>query len=197
MSAILASGTFNNEFNRQFNNLKLDTVLDIMPEMNSKSNSMELDKLPCKEELIGEIARLLSTTVEIVIRDIFVMKRVVISQPYPDSFWVCSLEGTKMLKNGEVMSCYFNPEYEHSAWTIGFSGKKVSVAKAGDWAVCIQTKARYGNKAGYNTKNPSLEGKGSVVLGINPTNCGSGSVVLGMKHTDQPVVKPDEPCTIC
>ena len=65
--------------------------------------------------------------------------------------WISNLNGTKGWQDGIVTSAYFHPNEEHAAITIGSLGRKVSKAYAGKWAVSIQTKARKGNKTGYET----------------------------------------------
>ena len=140
----------------------------------SSSDSAFLDALPEKGQLITKLAAVLKKPAEIVVRDYLNSKRMVYCQPHPNSVWLSTLNGTKVLHNGEVISLYFNPEYKHMSWTIGFSGKKESWADAGNWAVCAQTKAAWGNETGYDTM--------IINTSLNRTGKDSDTVVLGANH---------------
>ena len=72
------------------------------------------------------------------------------SSPEPGTLWITDLNGTFGLQNGKVMSAYYHPNRTHSATTVGKNGTKKSVENAGQWAVSIQTRAAWGNKAMYN-----------------------------------------------
>ena len=140
----------------------------------SSSDSAFLDALPEKGQLITKLAAVLKKPAEIVVRDYLNSKRMVYCQPHPNSVWLSTLNGTKVLHNGEVISLYFNPKYQHKSWTIGFSGKKESWADAGNWAVCAQTKAAWGNETGYDTM--------IINTSLNRTGKDSDTVVLGANH---------------
>ncbi len=73
------------------------------------------------------------------------------SSPHKGSLWITSCDGKWASWSGMVASLYFHPTAEHSVTTVGKLGEKRSVAKAGQWAVSIQTRALMGNKAMYNT----------------------------------------------
>ena len=164
----------------------------------SSSDSAFLDALPEKGQLITKLAAVLKKPAEIVVRDYLNSKRMVYCQPHPNSVWLSTLNGTKVLHNGEVISLYFNPQYKHMSWTIGFSGKKESWADAGNWAVCVQTKAAWGNKTGYdtmiiNTSSSDRTGKDydSVVLGANHKS----NNTIGITSKQQ--VRNAGDCVIC
>lgn len=141
----------------------------------SADSSSFLDALPKKEQLITKLAAVLKKPAEIVVRDYLNSKRMVFCQPHPNSVWLSTLNGTKVLHNGEVISLYFNPQYKHKSWTIGFSGKKESWADPGNWAVCAQTKAAWGNETGYDTMTTNSSSSDN-------TGKDSDTVVLGVKH---------------
>lgn len=73
------------------------------------------------------------------------------SSPEAGSLWLTSVDGTWLSGDGNVMSAFYHPTKKHSASTIGKLGTKRSVAEAGKWAVSIQTRGAFGNKAFYNT----------------------------------------------
>jgi hypothetical protein len=73
------------------------------------------------------------------------------SQPHPGAIWFSFTDGVITGWQGQVVSAYFHPTKEHSATTVGKLGQKTSKAAAGQWAVSMQTKALFGNKAMYNT----------------------------------------------
>ncbi len=72
------------------------------------------------------------------------------SSPEIGSLWITDLTGTWGLQNGKVMSAYYHPTKDHTATTVGKNGQKRSAAAKGTWAVSIQTRAAFGNKAYYN-----------------------------------------------
>lgn len=142
----------------------------------SSADSAFLDALPEKEQLIIKLATVLKKPAEVIVNDYLSSKRMVLCQPHPNSVWLSTLNGTKVLHDGEVISLYFNPKYKHMSWTVGFSGKKESWADPGDWAVCAQTKAAWGNKTGYGTMTINTSSS-------DRTGNDSNSYVLGVNHT--------------
>lgn len=64
--------------------------------------------------------------------------------------WLTSVNGDWGTYGGQVMSAFYHPTKTHSATTVGKLGQKRSVANKGEWAISIQTKALFGNKAFYN-----------------------------------------------
>ena len=164
----------------------------------SSADSAFLDALPEKEQLIIKLATVLKKPAEVIVKDYLSSKRMVLCQPHPNSVWLSTLNGTKVLHNGEVISSYFHPKYKHKSWTIGFSGKKESWADPGNWAVCVQTKAAWGNKSGYdtiteNTSSSESEGRDSdtVVLGVKNESINT----IGISSKQQDVNAGD--CVIC
>ena len=89
-----------------------------------------------------------------VIDDLLSSDNICYTQPYVDSVWLSKMDGIKGLCNGIIASFYYHPTYNHTSITKGYNGKKTSVAKAGEWAISYQTKARWGNKTGYQTDIP-------------------------------------------
>jgi hypothetical protein len=74
------------------------------------------------------------------------------STPHPGAPWISCVDGTWGFKDGTVFSAYFHPTKEHRATTVGALGQKRSQAKAGTWAVSMQTKGAALNKAFYDTE---------------------------------------------
>ena len=114
MSALLATSLYLN------GGTGIQPVMPVQPiqEHNSSNNksssdSAFLDALPEKGQLITKLAAVLRKPVEIVVRDYLNSKRMVYCQPHPNSVWLSTLNGTKVLHNGEVISLYFNPKYKH------------------------------------------------------------------------------------
>lgn len=66
--------------------------------------------------------------------------------------WITSVDGCQEL-DGRVISAYYHPTKDHTATTAGKLGTKKSVAKAGEWALSMQTRALFGNKAYYSGEN--------------------------------------------
>jgi hypothetical protein len=73
-----------------------------------------------------------------------------ISQPSAGAVWITNLNGGWLNYNGQVISCYYHPTKTHTASTKGKLGLKRSTASPGEWAISIQTRALFGNKAYYN-----------------------------------------------
>jgi hypothetical protein len=63
--------------------------------------------------------------------------------------WITNLDGSWMQRNGQVLSAYFHPTLHHAATTVGKGGTVCSNAGPGKWAVSLQTKGLFGNKAFY------------------------------------------------
>ena len=171
MSALLATSLYLN------GGTGIQPVMPVQPiqehnssnKKSSADSSSYLDALPKKEQLIIKLAAILKKPAEVIVKDYLNSKRMVLCQPHPNSVWLSNLNGTKVLHDGVVISLYFNPKYKHMSWTVGFSGKKESWADPGDWAVCAQTKAAWGNKTGYGTmtiNTSSSNDSNSVVLGV-------------------------------
>ena len=114
-----------------------------------------------------------------IIKDFLNCENTCYTQPFVGAFWITTLNGTKFLTNGIVFSAYFHPNEDHKAITVGYNGSKTSIAERGKWAVCFQTKARKGNKAGYETgpfdeqRRPiSNGGTHTQVMGAAPSIAG-------------------------
>uniref|UniRef100_A0A0G4HFR4 Uncharacterized protein n=1 Tax=Chromera velia CCMP2878 TaxID=1169474 RepID=A0A0G4HFR4_9ALVE len=76
-----------------------------------------------------------------------------LSQPHPGAVWISVLDGQWGTWKGQLMSAYYHPEKGHSATSVGRLGKKKSVEAAGVWAVSLQPRAMFGNKAFYDTED--------------------------------------------
>lgn len=63
------------------------------------------------------------------------------------------VDGKWFTHDGHVLSAYFHPTKKHSATTIGVLGQKKSIAGPGEWAISIQTRGAFGNKAFYDHIN--------------------------------------------
>ena len=95
--------------------------------------------------------------VDKVIDDLLSADSMCFTQPFVGAIWMSKTDGMIGLNNGIISSYYFNKEYKHYSITKGSYGRKTSVANAGEWAICQQTKSRWGNKTGYHTDIPEEE----------------------------------------
>ncbi|KAL1520694.1 hypothetical protein AB1Y20_022263 [Prymnesium parvum] len=77
----------------------------------------------------------------------------------PRACFVSSVNGTFGRWDGQVVSAFYHPSSAHIATTVGQLGERSSWADAGQWAVSIQTKAMWGNKAYWHVEpaRPLLE----------------------------------------
>ena len=105
--------------------------------------------IPLLQQLASQLAQETKKNAASWLESLLNSPSIVVSQPEQGYVWLSELDGTWGLWNGTVMSAFYHPTKEHSASTNGRNGKKKSIAKAGEWAVSIQTKATYGNKTNY------------------------------------------------
>ena len=105
--------------------------------------------IPLLEQLAAKLASETGKTAAAWLESLMNSTSIVVQQPEQGCIYLSELDGTWGLWNGTVMSAFYHPTKEHSATTVGKLGQKRSVAKAGEWAVSIQTKGLYGNKSNY------------------------------------------------
>ena len=86
------------------------------------------------------------------LNDIFSSNYTSITQPYVGAVLITFINGHKFLKDGVVICLYYHCTKNHTAITHGSLGRKASVAPPKEWAISIQTKSMYGNKANYQTE---------------------------------------------
>ena len=116
--------------------------------------------IPSKEALFHQLAQEIlpyvkdksKMVVNMFLNDFFSSKFTSITQPYVGAVFITFINGHKFLKNGVVICLYYHPTKNHTAITTGSLGKKASVAGPKQWAISIQTKGMYGNKANYQTE---------------------------------------------
>ncbi len=68
------------------------------------------------------------------------------------ALWITSIDGCHEL-DGSLISAYYHPTKNHTASTKGTLGTRTSVAKSGEWALSMQPRALFGNKAYYSGEN--------------------------------------------
>ena len=106
--------------------------------------------IPFAQQLAQELAEQTGETVAAWLESLATSPSISITQPDNQSIWISEVNGTWLLWNGTVMSACYHESLDHTATTFGKLGEKKSRASAGHWAVSIQTKGMFKNKAFYS-----------------------------------------------